>query len=171
MASRAHVEAIARRFLPETAFEDLAGVDLVLEGADNMATKFLVADACKLAAVPLVQAGIVRWSGWALLNAPGKSACLRCVFEDMPSRLSGQEETCAVAGVVGPAVGVLGAVQAGLALRLLGGDTTAAGELFSYDALRGSLRKRAVKPRSGCDLCEGRVSNLDVSRYQGECAA
>lgn len=169
--SQTEVTAYPRRFLPETALSDLANVDVVLEGADNMATKFLVADACRLANVPLVQAGVVRWNGWALLNAPGRSACLRCVFEDMPSRLSGREETCSVAGVVGPAVGVIGALEAALLVRHLGGDDTAAGELWSYDALRGTLRRRAVRQRAGCDLCDGRLQTLDAARYQAECAA
>src|SRR5689334_22563373 len=85
------------RVLPENALSLLAGADLVLEGADNFATKFLVADACALASVPLVQAGAVRWVGWALASVPGRTACMRCVFEDMPS---GQQDTCAAAGVI-----------------------------------------------------------------------
>jgi adenylyltransferase/sulfurtransferase len=162
--------AVAResRILPDTALELVHGFDLVLEGADNFATKFLCADACSLAGVPLVQAGAVRWVGWALASVPAQSACLRCVFEDIPQ---GREDTCAQSGVVGPVVGVLGALQAALAIRLLRGEVAAAGVLYSYDGLAGSLRSRAVRRRPTCDLCAGVISDTNSSRYAPECAA
>jgi adenylyltransferase/sulfurtransferase len=171
-ASRGHrLQAVARekRVLPDDAVEVVRGFDLVVEGADNYATKFLVADACALAAVPVVQAGAVRWSGWAMASLPSRSACLRCVFEDVPH---GMQDTCADAGVVGPVVGVLGALQAALALRLLLGDERAAGELWSYAALPGTLRRRAVTRQARCALCSGRIRDTDLSRYAApECAA
>lgn len=161
-----------RRFVPETALADLAGIDLVIEGADNMATKFLVADACSIANVPVVQAGAIRWNGWAFARSAAGGSCLRCVFEDLPTRENGDEETCSVAGVVGPVVGVLGALEALLAVRLLGGDVGAAGELWSYDALRGSFRKSRVRRREGCPLCAGSIRELSAERYLApSCAA
>ena len=165
--------AVARekRLLPEGAVEAVRGFDLVLEGADNFATKFLVADACALARVPVVQAGAVRWVGWALASLPGRSACLRCVFEDVP-RQDAAQDTCAESGVVGPVVGVLGALQAALALRLLLGDERAAGELWSYAALPGALRRRHVARQASCALCAGAILDTDLSRYAPkECAA
>jgi adenylyltransferase/sulfurtransferase len=119
--------------------------------------------------VPVVQAGAVRWVGWAMASLPGESACLRCVFEDVPRDT---QETCAEAGVVGPVVGVLGALQGALALRLLLGDESAAGELWSYAALPGSLRRRTVARQARCALCSGRIRDTEVSRYASpECAA
>jgi len=154
------------RFIPSTALELLADHDLVIEGADNLATKFLVADAAHLAKVPAVQAGAVRWSGWALCALPD-SACLRCLFEDIPRD---RVETCAEAGVVGPVVGVLGALQAALSFRLLEGERPA-GELWHYDALRAVLRKTQVRRRSDCPLCNGEIQDLEVKRYMAACAA
>lgn len=165
------VGTVAReiRVLPEQAREVVGAYDLVLEGADNFATKFLVADACALTGTPVVQAGAVRWVGWALASLPGRSACLRCVFEDIPR---GQQDTCAEAGVVGPVVGAVGALQAAIALRLLHGDRTAAGVLWSYDALTGALRQRAIARQPHCPLCTGRITDTDISRYAPpECAA
>ena len=157
------------RIVPENARNLLNGFDLVLEGADNFATKFLVADACALTGVPLVQAGAVRWVGWALASVPRRSACLRCVFEDVPR---GEQDTCADAGVVGPVVGAMGALQAALALRLLSGDATAAGELWNYAALPGALRRRTVPRQARCQLCRGEITDLELSRYApAECAA
>jgi molybdopterin-synthase adenylyltransferase len=156
------VEIHEERMLPDSASDLVAGHDLVLEGADNFATKFLVADACALAGVPLVSAGAVRWLGWAMASLPGSSACLRCVFEDVPRE---HEETCAAAGVVGPVVGVLGALSAALALRLLREDRSAGGTLFSYDGLRGSLRERTRSRRRDCELCAGQITDTALARY------
>jgi molybdopterin-synthase adenylyltransferase len=150
------------RVLPDSASDLVAGHDVVVEGADNFATKFLVADACALAGVPLISAGAVRWVGWAMASLPGGGACLRCIFEDLPRE---HEETCAAAGVVGPVVGVLGALSAALALRLLHGDPSAAGTLFGYDGLRGTLRGRAHRRRTDCDLCSGRITDTALARY------
>lgn len=165
------IEVVARemRVLPDGARELVAGYDLVVEGADNFASKFLVADACGLAGVSVVQAGAVRWVGWALASIPGQSACLRCVFEDVPR---GQQDTCAAAGVVGPVVGVLGAIQGALALSLLRGQRAAAGVLHSYRGLAGQLRQLRVPRQPHCALCSGRIEDTDISRYlPPECAA
>jgi adenylyltransferase/sulfurtransferase len=172
-AARSHVEIIGveGRFLPETAFSLLADADVVVEGSDNFATKFLVADACAIAKRPVVQAGCVRWAGWALATVPGVSACLRCVFEDVPARLAASvgsavpPETCASAGVIGPIVGVLGALEAVLALRLAAGDARAAGVLWRYDGLRGDVRRTKLKRREGCALCGGQITSLDADSY------
>lgn len=164
------VERVVDRLLPDNALALVAGHALVIEGADNFATKFLAADAARLRGVPIVQAGAVRFSGWALGALSDRGPCVRCVFEDIPR---GQPETCSVAGVLGPVVGVLGALQAGIALELLGGRERAAGVLFSYDAL-GTLgpllRKRRVHARSDCPLCAGQVRELSMSRYDVGCS-
>ncbi|MFX7784996.1 ThiF family adenylyltransferase, partial [Acinetobacter baumannii] len=72
------------RLLPENALELVRGYDVVVEGSDNFATKFLTADACFLAGVPVVQAAAVRWVGTAFAAKPGRRPCYRCVFEDLP---------------------------------------------------------------------------------------
>lgn len=163
--------AVARemRVYPDVARETVRGFDVVVEGADNYATKFLVADACALEHVACVQAGAVRWTGWALAALPGHSACMRCVFEDIPE---GPAQGCSEAGVVGPVVGVMGAVQAALALRILLGDETAAGVLHQYRGLDGMLRKHRVQRRANCPLCDGTIRDLSETRYAPrECAA
>lgn len=163
------IVAREKRVLPDTALEIVKSHDLVVEGADNFATKFMMADATAISGVPIVQAGAVRWGGWALASVPGRTACLRCVFEDIPR---GQPDTCASAGVVGPVVGVLGALQAAMALRLLTGDQAAAGELWSYRALPGNLRRVRVASSAACPLCLGEIRDMDIDRYAPpECAA
>lgn len=160
------VTVIEGRFVPNNAMALLEEHDLVVEGADNLPTKFLVADASRLAGLPAVQAGAVRWSGWAFC-ALGDAACLRCLFEDIPRD---RVETCAEAGVVGPVVGVLGALQAALIARLLAGERPG-GELWHYQALDGVLRRTRVTRRDDCPLCAGEIQDLRMERYSAACAA
>jgi adenylyltransferase/sulfurtransferase len=160
------VTAIEGRFVPDTAMDLLKDHSLVIEGADNLATKFLVTDAARLSAVPAVQAGAVRWAGWAFCALPD-SACLRCLFEDIPRD---RIDSCAEAGVVGPVVGVLGGLEAAFAIRLLRGERPG-GELWHYDALKGSLRKTFVRRRRDCPLCAGEIQDLRMERYTAACAA
>jgi molybdopterin/thiamine biosynthesis adenylyltransferase len=166
---RVSIDTIEGRFVPENAIELARAHDLVVEGADNFATKFLAADAAQLTRTPIVHAGVVRWAGYALGVRPSESACLRCLFEDLPRDGA---ETCATAGVVGPVVGAVGALQAALAIRLALGDATAGGTLFHHDARRGTLRRTRLARRADCALC-GRSPSIDAiepARYENETA-
>lgn len=170
-AGHAHTEvrAHAGRLRPNGALDLIREFDLVIEGSDNYPTKFLTADCCSLTRVPCVQAAAVRWVGWVLGSLPGRSACLRCVFEDIPA---GPDRGCATAGVIGPVVGVMGALQAGVALQLLRGTTAAAGELHHYRALDGVLRRTPITRSPHCPACTGHITTIDPARYQPpDCAA
>ncbi len=160
------IERTATRFLPQHAREILDGCDLVVEGSDNFATKFLVADACALAGVPVVHAAAVRMHGTALAVGPHGRPCYRCVFEDLPRE---QVQSCAEAGVLGPMVGVVGALQADLALGVLDGRDVL-GTLVSYDAESDRLRRIRLSARAACPLCgdERRICDLDEARYAGD---
>jgi molybdopterin/thiamine biosynthesis adenylyltransferase len=156
------------RFVPESADELLAGVDVVVEGSDNFATKFLVADACALARIPVVHGAAVRTYGTAFSVAPSGAPCYRCLFEDIPHE---HAPNCAEAGVLGPVVGVVGALQADLALAVLDGDAAVGtssrgwGSFASYDGLRDVLRRHRVPARPDCPLCGGTIRTLDPARY------
>jgi molybdopterin/thiamine biosynthesis adenylyltransferase len=147
------VEVHEARFVPESAQELLEGVSLVLEGSDNFPTKFLAADACFLAGIPIVHGAALRWYGTALAVAAerGQGACYRCLFEAPPLE---EAPTCADAGVIGPAVGLVGAAQADLALRVLAGDGDVFGTLVTVDGHAEIMqRKRHVRARRDCTLC------------------
>jgi adenylyltransferase/sulfurtransferase len=170
-AGHVHTELRAHtgRLRPDIALELVRGFDLVVEGSDNYPTKFLTADCCSLARVACVQAAAVRWVGWTLGCLPGQSACLRCVFEDIPE---GPDQGCASAGVIGPVVGVMGALQAAIALRLLLGQPAAAGVLHHYRALDGALRRTRIARSPRCPSCNGQFTGVDPTRYQPpDCAA
>ncbi len=167
------VEAVAirERLCADNALRLVRGVDVVLDGSDNFATKFLVNDACVLAGVPFVHAGAVRWGGQLLAVAPG-APCYRCLFEELPPPAAGV--SCREAGIVGPVVGVVGALQAEAALALLDGTAsgTASGNdalstLLIYDGLSGSFRRVRFARNPGCRVCgDARITALDASNYR-----
>lgn len=162
------IKTLFSRALPDTVMALVCAHDLVLECGDNFATAFMLADACRLASVPVVQAGAVRWVGWALAS-DSRSACLRCYFEDIPRE---RADTCSEAGVVGPVVGVVAALQASLALGMISSPSATSGTLLHYQGLRGALRRRRVERRAACPLCSGEISTMDMARYTPpNCAA
>lgn len=162
-------EAVHDRLVPENARALIAAHDLVIEGADNFATKFLVSDAARLERRPVIHAGVVRWAGYALSTGPESQPCYRCLFEDLPRD---QPDTCAISGVVGPLVALVGALQAELAIAHLLGRAEA--RFVHVDALRGgAIRRRALRPRATCSSCGERASlhAIDASQYlQPSCA-
>jgi len=95
------------------------GADLVVDCSDSFATRYEVNAACCAARVPLVEGGVVGLSGLVMAVRPGESACYRCVFPEPPP--PGAAPSCAEAGVLGPAAGVIGSLQALEALKLIAG--------------------------------------------------
>jgi len=162
MAPRANTRLHRTRLLPENALDIVSSYDVVLEGSDNFATKFLAADACAIARVPIVHAAAVRWHGTVLAVGRHGRPCYRCLFEDLPQ---GEAPNCAEAGVVGPVLGVIGAIQADLALAIVDGEDVC-GTLVTFDGKSDVFRRRVLEPRAGCDLCDVRhIQRLDEGRY------
>jgi molybdopterin/thiamine biosynthesis adenylyltransferase len=160
------IERHDTRLSPENAASLVARYDLVVEGSDNFATKFLASDACVLAGISIVHAAAVRWHGTVLAVSARGRPCYRCLFEDLPD--SGREgdgdaPNCAEAGVMGPVVGIVGAVQADLALAMLDGCDVG-GTLVTFDGMKDTARRRRISPRSGCVSCgSGREAVLGVA--------
>jgi molybdopterin/thiamine biosynthesis adenylyltransferase len=157
----------AARLLPDNALSIVREYDLVLEGADNFATKFLAADACALARVPVVHASAVRWIGTALAVGAGGGPCYRCLFEDVLP--ADDAPNCADAGVIGPVVGVVAAAQVDLALALLDGSRVE-GQLVTFDGRTDLLRRRTISRRADCPLCGlgtrgARIERIEPERY------
>lgn len=162
-AGAPEIEAIDDRLLPMNAHAAFKDVSLILDGTDNYATKFMLFDHARAAGVPIVSAGAVRLSGWAMASFPKGGPCLRCVFEDLPE---GPTATCAEAGVVGPVVGLVGALQASLALRVLRGDPDEArGLVLRYEGMSGRIRRSAPLPRRDCESCADPAAYLSARRY------
>jgi molybdopterin/thiamine biosynthesis adenylyltransferase len=154
------------RLLPQNAVSTVREYDVVVEGSDNFATKFLTADACALAGVAVVHASAVRWVGTALAVGASGRPCYRCLFEDLPV---GDAPNCGDAGVMGPVAGVVAAAQVDLALALLDGSPVE-GQLVTYDGRVDALRRRTVAQRTDCALCgkEATIRIIEPYRYTGD---
>jgi molybdopterin/thiamine biosynthesis adenylyltransferase len=151
---RLEVRAIDARFDAGNALELARSCDVVVDGSDNFPTKFLAKDAALAADRPLVHGGILRYTAQLLTVMPGKTGCLRCLFEEPPPR--GSVPSCAEAGVLGALAGLAGALMAGEVARLLMGERGAyAGRLLVHEARPARTRIVPVRRRPGCVACQG----------------
>jgi adenylyltransferase/sulfurtransferase len=151
LAPGLRVETRMERF-GTTGTNGVSGFDVVLDGTDTVADKFVVNDAAVAARVPLVHAGVLGFQAQLLTVLPGETACYRCLFEEPPP--PGEVASCEEAGVLGPLVALAGALQAAEAIRLLTGERPAyAGRLLALDLRRGSQRVVPVAPNPRCPAC------------------
>ena len=135
----------------------LRGFDVVLDGTDSIAAKFIVNDAAVAAGVPLVHAGVLGFRAQLLTVLPGRSACFRCVFEEAPP--PGDVPSCEEAGVLGPVPVLAGALQAAEALRLLAGLPPAhANAILTIDTQAGRWRSVPLAQSPRCPVCAPRAT-------------
>ena len=140
------------RFSGATAERLVGAYDLVVDGADNFATRYLVTDACALAGVPHVWASINTFAGQLSVWWAGRGPCYRCVFPTPPP--PGSVASCAEAGVIGVLPGVMGTLQAAEAIKLItGAGEPAVGRILLHDALAGTWDEVPVRARPDCELC------------------
>jgi adenylyltransferase/sulfurtransferase len=126
--------------------------DIVLDGTDRFATRYLTNDACVILGKPLVSAAIHRFEGQALTYIPGRGPCYRCLFPEAPSE--GLVPNCAEAGVLGVLPGVLGTIQATEAIKLITGiGESLLGRLLTYDALSMRFDEFTFTRRADCAVC------------------
>jgi len=136
--------------------EELAeDCDLVLDGTDNLGTRYLINDYCIESDTPWVYGGVVGPGGLVLPVLPGRGPCLRCIFDQPPP--TGTLATCDTAGVILPAVGLVASMQAGLALRILGqGRDDLVPALIELDAWSGEVRRLEIARQKDCTCCAER---------------
>lgn len=143
-----------QRHLSEKDAADLiADYDLVLDGTDNFDTRYLVNRVCVAQGKPLISGALSQWEGQISVFDPKENApCYQCIFPEAPA--AGLAPSCAEAGVIGPLPGVIGAMMAAEAIKVITGAGTALrGEMLIYDALYGESRKIALKQRFDCPIC------------------
>jgi molybdopterin-synthase adenylyltransferase len=146
-----------RRLTDANVDQIIAGYDVVADGSDNFATRYLLNDACYRLRKTLVSAAILRFDGQISTYKAWRGAghpCLRCIFPAAPSEDA--VPSCAQAGVLGALAGTLGALQATEVVKeILGIGRSLSGRLVTYDALDGSFEEMAITKRPGCPTCSG----------------
>lgn len=163
----AHVEVHARRMDADAARELIPRYDLVCDGTDNFATRFLLGDACHLLGRPLVSAAVLRFEGQLSVfrGHDGVSPCHRCLHPEPPP--AGLVPTCSEAGVLGAVTGVMGTLQATEVLKLiLGIGEPLAGRLLLWDALDARFRTVRLKRDPACRLCGPGATILDLLAHE-----
>jgi molybdopterin/thiamine biosynthesis adenylyltransferase len=150
------INAVAERVAGEKLQSLVAAADVVLDGCDNFATRHAVNRACVQARKPLVSGAGIRFDGQlAVFDLRDKDApCYACLF---PEAGENEEMRCAVMGVFAPLVGIIGAMQAAEALKILTGTgEPLAGKLLLLDALNMDVRTISLKKDPACPVCAGR---------------
>ncbi len=145
----------------------LKDYDVVADGSDNFATRYLVNDACHLAKRPLVSAALLRFDAQIATFKSyqgGDNPCYRCIFREAPA--PGLVPSCAEGGVLGAVAGVAGSLQATEVIKeILDIGTGLSGWMVIYDALDSTVRKISVKPDPECPLCGKAPTITDLSAH------
>ena len=149
------IEPYPERIGRDNALELIARYDIVCDGSDNFATRFLLADACFLARRTLVSAAVLRFEGQLSVfkphAAPG-GPCYRCLYPEPPP--PGLVPSCSEAGVLGAVTGVMGTLQATEVLKeILGIGESLSGQVLIWDALAARMRNVRLKRDPACRLC------------------
>jgi molybdopterin-synthase adenylyltransferase len=161
---RAHAERLTAANAPGL----VSDYDLVCDGTDNFATRFLVADACALARRTLVSAAVLRFEGQISTFKPHEGGpCYRCLYPAPPP--AGLVPSCSEAGVLGAVTGVMGTLQATEALKeIMGIGRSLSGRLLTWDALDAEFREIRLRQDPDCPLCGPHPAIRDLSRHTAE---
>jgi sulfur-carrier protein adenylyltransferase/sulfurtransferase len=143
--------------------------EVIVDGADNFPTRYLLNDASVWHGIPVVHGSIFRFEGQATVFAPGAGPCYRCLFpQPPPPELA---PSCAEGGVLGVLPGVIGSIQGAEALKLvLGIGEPLIGRLLLYDALAGSFDEVAVRRDPDCPVCGDAPTITEYVDYVEFCA-
>ncbi len=147
------IEIHDARFTSANARELVNRYDVVVDGSDNFATRYLSNDVCVWAKKPNVYGSVFRFEGQATVFAPHLGGpCYRCLFPEPPA--PGTVPNCAEAGVLGVLPGIIGSIQANEAIKLtLGKGETLVGRLLHFDAMKMKFREFNLRRDPTCPVC------------------
>lgn len=167
----------------DNVMDVFAGYDLIVDGTDNFATRYMVNDAAYLLGIPYVWGSIYRFDGQASVFAPrlrrkdddgfeqvAEAPCYRCLYPEPPP--PGMVPSCAEGGVLGVLCASIGAIQVNEAIKLLTGiGDPLVGKLMIYDALEMEYRKLKVRKDPNCALCGENATVTGLIDYDAFCGA
>ncbi len=161
-----HTEALSN----DNVLEIFSGYDLIVDGTDNFATRYMVNDACVLLGKPYVWGSIFRFDGQASVFWAEYGPCYRCLYPDPPP--PGMVPSCAEGGVLGVLCGSIGSIQVTEAIKLITGiGESLAGRLMIYDALEMSYRTVRVRKDPECAICGKNPTITGLIDYDAFCGA
>jgi molybdopterin/thiamine biosynthesis adenylyltransferase len=165
------IEPVVADATPANIERLIEGADVLVDGLDNFETRYLVNDAAVKFGIPWVYGGVIGSYGMTMTIRPGITPCLRCIFPNPPD--PGSAPTCETAGVIGPAVDVVGAFQATEVLKLaIGDDAALSRSLLSIDLWANSSERIPFgAPRDGCPTCQQRDFTFLSSQVRGQSLA
>ncbi|MGH7476091.1 MAG: molybdopterin-synthase adenylyltransferase MoeB [Longimicrobiales bacterium] len=146
----------------------IGAYDIVLDGTDNFATRYLLNDACVLSGKPYVYGAIFRFEGQVSIFAAPGAPCYRCLFREPPP--PGAVPDCAEAGVLGVLPGIIGSMQALETIKwITGAGETLAGRLLIFDALAPRWRELRLRRDPDCPICGPHPTIHDLIDYEEFC--
>ena len=152
----------------QNALDIFSGFDIIADGTDNFATRYLVNDACVLSGKPNVYASIFRFEGQASIFATEAGPCYRCLYPEPPT--PGLVPSCAEGGVLGVLPGLLGVIQATEVIKLiLGAGEPLIGRLVLVDALAMRFRELRVRKNPECPVCGANPTVKELIDYNQFC--
>jgi sulfur-carrier protein adenylyltransferase/sulfurtransferase len=161
-----HTEALSN----DNVMEIFSGYDLIVDGTDNFATRYMVNDACVLLGKPYVWGSIFRFDGQASVFWAEYGPCYRCLYPDPPP--PGMVPSCAEGGVLGVLCASIGSIQVTEAIKLLTGiGESLVGRLMIYDALEMSYRTVRVRKDPECAICGKNPTITGLIDYDAFCGA
>lgn len=160
------VEPVVTEINPSNVEMLLKNVDIILDGLDNMETRYLVNEFSVKHGIPWIFVGVERWHGMAMAVIPGETACLKCILPRPPA-IAG--DACEIRGVINTAVAVTAAIAVNECIKYLLG-LRVGGELLAVDCLNMDLEKFTVKRRRECPTCVGRKFEYlgAITRYRAK---
>jgi adenylyltransferase/sulfurtransferase len=159
-----------RRLDTDNVMEIFGQYDLIVDGTDNFATRYLVNDACVLLGKPYVWGSIYRFDGQASVFWAEHGPCYRCLYPEPPP--PGMVPSCAEGGVLGVLCASIGSIQVNEAIKLITGiGESLAGRLMIYDALEMSYRTVKINKDPECAICGKNPTVTELIDYEAFCGA
>lgn len=157
------------RLSSENVLDVIANYDLIVDGADNFPTRYLLNDAALKLGKPVIHASIFRFEGQVTTFLPHDGPCYRCLYPDPPP--PGLAPSCQEAGVLGVLPGIIGTLQATEAIKvILGIGKTLSGRLLLFDALGTKFRTLKLRRDPHCRVCSKPPEEIELIDYEQFCS-
>jgi sulfur-carrier protein adenylyltransferase/sulfurtransferase len=162
------IETHETRLTSANALRLLANYDVIVDGTDNFPTRYLVNDACVLTGKPNVYGSIFRFEGQASVFWAERGPCYRCLYPEPPP--PGLVPSCAEGGVLGVLPGIIGAIQANEAIKIvLGAPDIMVNRLLLFDAWRMRFREMKLRKNPDCPVCGDSPTIKELIDYEEFC--